>query len=440
MKTITVHQEQPYKQLGDLFGLFFEDINHAADGGLYAELVQNRSFEFCELDRRDYHALTAWNKSDHACWEIKTEEPLNRENVHYLQVQARKGDYIYNTGFHSGMFLEAGKKYDFSVWAKVRTDGEREPAEGTLRIVVKDEKGGIIAGKELEIRGSRWQKYELELEAAGTTLCGNLYLIFEKAGTYELDMVSLFPQDTYKGRKGGLRRDIAEALEEMHPRFMRFPGGCLTHDGALDPYARNSMYRWSRTLGKIEERPSWRNNWGYNQTLGLGYYEYFQFCEDIGAKALPVVPGGFNPHKGEGVPLEEIGEWVRETLDLIEFANGDVTTRMGAVRAEMGHPESFRLEYIGVGNEEIGEGFFERYPYFHNAIREKYPEIRIINTAGPFAVGEGYEDGWNSAKKYGSDLVDEHYYSAPEWFLANMHHYEDYDENGPKVFLGKYLL
>ena len=429
MKTITVYQEQTYKKLGDLFGLFFEDINHAADGGLYAELVQNRSFEFCEIDRKEYHALTAWDRSEGCLWEVKTKEPLNQENPHYLQVKAQKGDYILNTGFNTGMFLEAGKKYDFSVWAK---------GEGLVRILLKDEKERILAEGSFQIEGSKWRKYELVLEAAGTTECGGLYLVFDKAATYDLDMISLFPQDTFLGRRGGLRRDIAEALQEMRPKFLRFPGGCLTHDGSLDDHARNSMYRWRRTLGKVEERPSWRNNWGYNQTLGLGYYEYFLFCEDIGAKALPVVPGGFNPHKGEGVAIDGIKDWVQETLDLIEFANGDATTRMGAIRCRMGHPESFQLEYIGIGNEEIGEGFFERYPYFHKAIREKYPDVKIINTAGPFAVGEGWEAGWNSARKYGSDLVDEHYYSSPEWFLANMHHYEDYDEKGPKVFLGEY--
>ena len=449
MKSIIVHQEQPYKKLGDLFGLFFEDINHGADGGLYAELVQNRSFEFCEIDRHDYHSLTAWHRSETVKWEVKSESPLNQENIHYLQVKTLAGGYIYNTGFNTGMYLEAGKKYDLSLWAKIISNNEIafkdttfEQKVGTtakkLGILVKDEADYIVAEGSLTLCSDQWQKYELELEAVQTTVCGKLYLIFEEAGCIDLDMISLFPQDTFKGRKYGLRKDIGEALEEMHPKFMRFPGGCLTHDGSLDDHARNSMYRWRRTLGKIEERPSWRNNWGYNQTLGLGFYEYFQFCEDIGAKPLPVVPGGFNPHKGEGVALEEIGEWVQETLDLIEFAKGDVTTKMGAIRAQMGHPECFELEYVGIGNEEIGEGFFERYPYFHHAIREKYPEIKIINTAGPFAMGEGYEDGWNSARKYGSDLVDEHYYSSPEWFLANMHHYEDYDENGPKVFLGEY--
>ncbi len=437
MKSITIYQDKTYKKLGDLFGLFFEDINHAADGGLYAEMVQNRSFEFCEIDCKEYNALTAWNKSVNTDWEIKTTEPLNHENNHYLHIRVQQGSYIYNTGFNTGMFLEAGKKYDFSVWAKVYSDSTGK-AQKVMRVAVKDENGSIVAENILSLCGDKWQKYEFVLEAVSTTSCGNLYLLFDEEGIYELDMVSLFPQDTFKGRKGGLRKDIAEALQEMHPKFMRFPGGCLIHDGSLDKYSRNSMYRWDRTIGKIEERPSWRNNWGYNQTLGLGYYEYFLFCEDIGAKALPVVPGGFNPHKGEGAELEDIDEWVQETLNLIEFANGDTNTRMGAVRAEMGHPESFELEYIGVGNEEVGDGFFERYPYFHNAIRKKYPEIKIINTAGPFAMGESYDAGWNSAKKYGSDFVDEHYYSAPEWFLANMHHYEDYDENGPKVFLGEY--
>ena len=219
---------------------------------------------------------------------------------------------------------------------------------------------------------------------------------------------------------------------------MRFPGGCLVHDGSLNDHARDSMYRWKRTIGDIEGRPSWRNNWGYNQSLGLGYFEYFCFCEEIGAEPVPVLPGGFNPHKGVGVPLNALDEWVDDALDLIEFANGGGDTKWGQRRIELGHEKPFQMKYIGIGNEEVGDGFYERYPYFHKAIREKYPDIRIINTAGPFAAGESYETGWRSAKKYGSNLVDEHYYSSPEWFLANMHHYEDYDGNGPKVFLGEY--
>lgn len=433
MKSITIFQEKTYKELGDLYGLFFEDINHAADGGLYAELVQNRSFEFCEIDKPEYHSLTAWEKSEDCQWQVLTDNPLNEENTHYLQVKAKNGSYIVNSGFNSGIFVEKNKEYTFSVYVRTSVD------KGVLKVSVKDESDRVCARAELSTEASgEFIKYRISLKATDTTWNGKLYLAFEKEGTYELDMVSLFPVDTYKGRENGLRKDIAQALADMKPKFMRFPGGCLTHDGALDDHARNSMYRWKRTLGPIEARPSWRNNWRYNQTLGLGYYEYFCFCEDMGAKPLPVVPAGFNPHKGEGVALEEIDSWVQETLDLIEFANGDENTPMGKVRSEMGHPAPFGLEYLGVGNEEIGAGFFERYPYFHKAIREKYPEIKIINTAGPFAVGEGYEDGWNSARAQGSDLIDEHYYSSPEWFLANMHHYEDYDDKGTKVFLGEY--
>ena len=433
MKKITVYQNESYKKLGDLYGLFFEDINHAADGGLYAELIQNRSFEYCEIDKPDYTPLTAWDKSAGAKWEVVSESPLNQENLHYLRVEAGAGDFIRNAGYNTGIFVEEGKRYDFSVFA-------RADKAATVAISIQDVTGKVYALDRLAIEDTTgvWKKYELTLKAVNTSYEGKLVITFEESGVYEFDMVSLFPQDTFMGRKGGLRRDIAEALMEMKPKFMRFPGGCLTHDGSLNDQDRNSMYRWRRTLGKVEERPTWRNNWRYNQTLGLGYYEYFCFCEDIGAKPLPVLPGGFNPHKGEGVAIENIGEWVQEALDLIEFANGAADTKWGSVRAQMGHPQPFNMEYLGIGNEEIGDGFFERYPYFHNAIREKYPEIKLINTAGPFAVGEGYDVGWESAKKYGSDLVDEHYYSSPEWFLANMHHYEDYDANGPRVFLGEY--
>ncbi len=438
MKRITVYQNETYKELGDLYGLFFEDINHAADGGLYAELVQNRSFEFDKIDKEDYHSFTAWEKSEDAVWKIGTKNPLHAENVHYVRVQAKKDSFIRNLGFNSGIFVEAGKNYDFSVWARMTEKNNAAEAKFLVSVIEEDGTVCALADCPVTITTEAWTKYELMLTAVKTTTAGRLQITFAEECTVDMDMVSLFPQSTFLGKKGGLRRDIAEALQEMKPKFMRFPGGCLTHDGNLNDKARNSMYRWRRTLGPVEQRPTWRNNWRYNQTLGLGYFEYFCFCEEIGAKPLPVVPAGFNPHKGEGVPLSEIDEWVQETLDLIEFANGDENTTYGKIRAEMGHPAPFGLEYLGVGNEEIGDGFFERYPYFHKAIREHYPEIKIINTAGPFAVGEGYDAGWESAKKYGSDLVDEHYYSSPEWFLGNMHHYEDFDENGPKVFLGEY--
>lgn len=444
MKTITIHQNDTYKELGDLYGLFFEDINHAADGGLYAELIQNRSFEYCETDHPDYNHFTGWDKSANMTWSIETQNPMHPENKHYLKIHASNDSQIINNGYTPGIYIEKDKTYDFSIY--IRTN----EANKNLKINIISKDNTICAENSIEITpqnavnpntlpfiSNGWLKYDLELTAIHTSYESKLVLTFDE-GEYDIDMVSLFPTDTFMGKKGGLRRDIAEALKEMKPKFMRFPGGCLTHDGSLNDTDRDSMYRWKRTLGPIETRPAWRNNWRYNQTLGIGYYEYFCLCEDIGAKPLPVLPGGFNPHKGIGVPIEDIDIWVQEALDLIEFANGDVDTKWGKIRSDMGHSEPFNMEYIGIGNEEIGDGFFERYPYFHNAIREKYPDIKIINTAGPFAVGEGYDAGWNSAKKYGSDMVDEHYYSSPEWFLANMHHYDDFDENGPKVFLGEY--
>ncbi len=450
MKKITVYEDEVTKELKDLFGIFFEDINHAADGGLYAELVQNRSFEFAPIDNKEYNSLTAWEKSDNVKWSVECESPLNEENTHYLCVGGGADDYIRNLGFNTGIYIEKGKQYNFSVYAALAADNAEACADDTdkkgipdaekakLIIAVKDDEGNVFAKSEVIVGSCGWKKYDAVLTACESTQKGRLYIIFTGNAYVKLDMISLFPKDTFKNRKNGLRNDIAEILADMKPRFMRFPGGCLTHDGSLDDHARNSMYRWKRTIGDVEKRPAWRNNWGYNQTLGLGYYEYFCFCEDIGAKPLPVLPGGFNPHKGEGVPIEEIGAWVDDALDLIEFANGDASTKWGSIRAGLGHEKPFGLEYIGIGNEEIGEGFFERYPYFHEAIRKKYPSIRIINTAGPFAVGEGYDAGWTSAKKYGSDFIDEHYYSSPEWFMANMHHYDDYDASGTKVFLGEY--
>ena len=431
MKQIKVFQNQNYKELGILYGLFFEDLNHAADGGLYAEMVQNRSFEYCEIDKKEYHALTAWEKTGKINWGVQTKQPMCIEKPHYLHVESQPGGAVCNTGYNTGFFVETGKDYDFSMYTRGIEDSIR------IRVTVET-KESVCAEGFLEISGTEWKKYELQMKAIQTTTCGRLVLTFETGGICDLDMISFFPQDTFLGKKGGLRKDIAQALQEMHPKFMRFPGGCLVHDGSLNDHDRNSMYRWKRTIGRVEERPSWRNNWGYNQSLGLGYFEYFCFCEEIGAEPVPILPGGFNPHKGVGVALEEIGKWVDDALDLIEFANGSIDSVWGKIRKDLGREAPFHLKYIGIGNEEVGDGFFERYPYFHRAIREKYPDIKIINTAGPFASGESYDAGWRCAKKYGSDLIDEHYYSAPEWFLANMHHYEDYDENGPKVFLGEY--
>ncbi|MDF2938541.1 MAG: alpha-L-arabinofuranosidase [Paenibacillaceae bacterium] len=428
----------PLTPLNDLFGLFFEDLNHAADGGLYAELVQNRSFEFDPIDHPSYHSLTAWEKLERggvAELTVETGEPLNSRNPHYavLELKGPGTAGLVNAGFNSGIPVRKGEKYRFSFYAR-RDSGLGEQ----VTVSLKSAAGEAYAQAQITVAAGGWEKYEAVLEAHDTDFSSRLAIVAEGEGKLYLDMVSLFPVNTYLGRENGMREDLAKLLADMKPRFMRFPGGCLVHDGSLNAEDRDSMYRWKNTLGDLAQRPARRNNWRYNQTLGLGYYEYFLFSEDIGAKPLPVLPAGYNPHHQAAVPVDELGPWIDDALDLIEFANGAADTEWGAVRASLGHPEPFGLEYLAIGNEEVGEAFFERYTYFHRAIRERYPEIKIINSSGPFAAGSEYDRGWNSARENGSDLVDEHFYQSPEWFLANMDRYDSFKADEPKVFLGEY--
>lgn len=438
---ITVRPDRVTGQLGDLYGIFFEDLNHAADGGLYAEMVQNRSFEFCAVDNPSYHPLMAWEKIEKKYsrmqWWIQDSHPYSRRNPHYLVCEIFEtgmGAGVRNTGFTPGMYLQKGEKYRFSCLAA--TDGR---GELPLRIVLENDEGRNLGQADIVVsNGTVWNHYEAEITAQETTTAGNLSIYIEAVGRLYLDMVSLFPQKTFMQQRNGLRADIATLLADLKPRFMRFPGGCLVHDGSINAEDRDSLYRWKNTVGVLEERPARRNNWGYNQTLGLGYYEYFCFCEEIGAKPLPVLPAGYDPHHQRKVPFDQLDEWIQEALDLISFANDDASAQWGRIRCELGHPEPFGLKYIGIGNEEVGEGFFERYPYFHKAIKEKYPDIQIIASSGPFAAGGEYEKGWNCARRNHADLVDEHYYMAPEWFLANHHRYDSFDEKDPRVFLGEY--
>lgn len=435
---ITVNTRDKKEAMGDLYGIFFEDLNHAADGGLYAELVQNRSFEFDPVDNKEYHGLTAWETlqgGGKVSARVLTGGAVSGKNPHYLALDIQEeGDDtgIWNTGFSGGMPFERGRQYYFTCYGKREQDLDK-----AVKISLRSADGKVYAEHRLYF-GCQWEKHELVFTAPETDYSGRLALTAEGRGKVYLDFVSLFPGDTYKGRKGGLRRDLAEMLENLHPRFMRFPGGCLVHDGALDSEARDSQYRWKNSVGRPEERPARRNNWNYNQTLGLGYFEYFQFCEDIGAEPLPVVPAGYDPHHKRHAPLEELAPFIEDVLDLIEFANGSAESGWGKRRAELGHPAPFGLKYVGIGNEEVGAAFFERSDILQQAVREKYPEIKIVNTAGPFAAGGEFERGWENARKVKSDLVDEHYYMAPEWFVANHHRYDSYDKNGPKVFLGEY--
>lgn len=435
---VRIETEKRKHDLGDLYGIFFEDLNHGADGGLYAELVENRAFEFDRVDNESYDHLTGWevigSKEDIGV-KVVTGNPVNEKNPHYLAMDIRKpnrGAGIQNAGFHKGMYFRKGADYDFSCWAK-REQDQAEP----LCISLRDKEGRVLAEKEIRVTAG-WQKYELFLQPSEETSEGRLAVTAKGRGRIYLDFVSLFPRDTYKGRKGGLRRDLAELLEALHPKFLRFPGGCLTHDGALDPDARDAQYRWKNTVGPVEGRPARRNNWGYNQTAGLGFYELFQFCEDIGAKPLPVISPGYDPHHYRAVPLDQMEYFIDEALDLIEFANGSPDSRWGGLRAEMGHPEPFGLEYLGIGNEEVGEDFFDRYKVVAQAVRKRYPEIKLVGTSGPFAAGKEYERGWRHAKEGLTDLVDEHYYMAPEWFVANHHRYDGFREEEPGVFLGEY--
>lgn len=435
---LTIDTKHKGEKIGDLFGIFFEDINHAADGGLYGEMVQNRSFEFAPVDHPSYHHLTAWEKIEEdgkANLIIETGDPVSHKNPHYLGLDIiipGKNVGVQNLGYNDGMSIEAGKRYSFSCYAKREQDFDMP-----LRVSLRGKSGKTYAEQELFITDT-WQKYDITFPAEITDYSGRLAITADGRGKIYLDFVSLFPEDTYLGRQNGLRKDIAVMLKELRPKFMRFPGGCLVHDGSLDPCARDSQYRWKNTIGSLIERPARRNNWGYNQTLGLGYFEYFQFCEDIGAKPIPILPAGYNPHQNKAIPMDKLNAWVEDALDLIEFANGDTATVWGGRRAALGHPEPFGLEYIGIGNEEVGEDFFERYEVIVKAVKQRYPNIKVIGTSGPFSAGGEFERGWEWARKTETDLVDEHYYQAPEWFLANFHRYDDYDKNDPKVFLGEY--
>nr|WP_211240446.1 alpha-L-arabinofuranosidase C-terminal domain-containing protein [Haloglycomyces albus] len=412
----------------DLYGLFYEDINHAADGGLYAELVQNRSFEFTEADNIDYHALTAWEVSGQA--NPSTGDGLNANNPTHLSLTP--GTTVTNVGFNSGMFVEAGQSYDFSVWAR----GNRGDV---VDVALRDADGNAVGDSaSVNLTEPGWSQYELDLDAHDTTTSGRLSLTAHAA--VDVDMVSLFPEETFMGRENGMRNDLATHLANLNPSFLRFPGGCIVNTGSYDEDSRERVYNWKDTVGPVEERKTNHNFWGYNQSYGVGFYEYFQFAEDMGAKPLPVVPVGVT---GCGDPYEitdpdVLQKWIDDALDLIEFANGPADSEWGSVRAEMGHPEPFGMEALGLGNEEYEEQFLENYPQFHDAIREAYPDIELIGNSGTESSGEVFDRNWDLMREMGTDVVDEHYYNSPEWFFANNDRYDSYDREGPHVFIGEY--
>ncbi|MCD7901701.1 MAG: alpha-L-arabinofuranosidase [Bacteroides sp.] len=440
--TLTVDASDS-KTISDLLiGIFFEDINYAADGGLYAELIQNRGFEYDLSDKqgRDetWDHYKAWKlQGAKASFTIDTVAPLHPNNKHYAKLEIhRSGSALVNEGFN-GIPLTKGDKYDFSLFGRI-LDGKG----GRLLIRLADENGNICAESSIHASSAKWKKQEITLVSKATVANTKLEIIPEFTGTIALDMISLFPQKTFKGRRNGLRQDLAQVLADMNPRFVRFPGGCVAHGNGL-----GNIYHWKNTVGPVETRKPQRNLWNYHQTVGLGYYEYFQFCEDIGAEPVPVVAAGVpcqnsscggNGQQG-GIPMSQMGDYVQDVLDLIEWANGDVKTKWGKVRAEAGHPKPFNLKYIGIGNEDlITDVFEERFTLIYNAVKEKYPEITVIGTVGPFSEGTDYVEGWNVATKLGVPMVDEHYYQPPGWFIHNQDYYDRYDRNKSKVYLGEY--
>lgn len=435
--SITVQANQPGIQVpATLHGLFFEDINYGADGGLYAELVQNRSFEHRE-------ALYAWSQITRGAAEgkiaISNETPLNATNPSFLHLQVSKpGDGVgaVNSGF-DGIALRQGDTYLCSVYAR-RTAGKK----ATLKIQLEDASGRILATERLTGIGTAWQKYEFKLKSAATEPKARLVVLATELGSVDVDMVSLFPEKTFKSRRNGLRADLAQSLANVKPGFLRFPGGCIVEGKDF-----GNMYRWKDTIGDVAERKENWNVWQdknspqYSQTYGLGFFEYFQFCEDIDAEPLPVLNCGMTCQARQGVPvpLDQLAPFVQDALDLIEFANGPVTSKWGAKRAAMGHPKPFGMKYLGVGNEQWLQDYFDRYAIFHQALKAKHPEIKLITTAGPQANDFLWRFAWDKFKSgTPADIVDEHYYRPPQWFLEQNDRYDSYDRKGPKIFVGEY--
>ena len=435
---LRVEIDKPTVELSPhLYGLFFEDINYGADGGLYAELVQNRSFEYHSRGAAWLTPLSAWEKIERdgatASLSVTDARPLNAHNRHYLEIavagaaSGRAG--VANTGF-DGIPLDAGARYDFSIHARA-TDWSG-PVSLAVTLELPD---GTSAGS-LTLEGpdadGDWKKLEGVLTATSSADRARLVVTTAGRGTLALDMVSLFPQDTWRGRKNGLRKDLVQSLADLKPGFLRFPGGCIVHGHGLD-----NVYRWKDTVGDIAEREPNRNLWGYHQTYGLGYFEYFQLCEDLGALALPVLPVGVScGFRGlEVVPMDQLQPYIQDALDLVEFANGPADSRWGSVRARMGRPEPFNLRYLCLGNEEHDNAEVrERFPLFVRALREAHPEIKIIGNSG-LSPSIPLYDLMTRERVYSSD---EHYYELPEWFIRHQDRFDSFDRTKPKVFVGEY--
>ncbi|MBC7827823.1 MAG: alpha-L-arabinofuranosidase [Chitinophagaceae bacterium] len=441
--TITVKANQLVASVQPtMWGIFFEDINMGADGGIYAELIKNRSFEF-------YKPLMGWKilgkPQTEGDFVIQNRNQSNSNNPRFLRVTLHnniKGSIgLNNEGFRS-MGIKNGLRYDFSLMY-------RQPTGENIKMHIEliDAKGSGIGGTMLTTTatGKDWKKQSVSFNATSTEIKAKLNIWFEGNGMIDLDMISLFPSDTWKNRAGGMRADMIQLLADLKPGFIRFPGGCIVegHDLSL-------RYQWKKTIGPVEERQLIINRWNhefahrptpdYFQTFGLGFFEYFQLAEDIGAEPLPILNSGmacqFNT--AEVVPLDLLDPYVQDALDLIEFANGAATTKWGKLRADMGHPGSFNLKLLGVGNENWGPQYIERLQIFQKAIKEKYPDIKLVTSSGTDPNGERFDYLNGELRKMNADIIDEHFYRRPEWFLENASRYDKYDRTGSKIFAGEY--
>jgi alpha-L-arabinofuranosidase len=420
-----------------LYGIFYEDINYAADGGLYAEMVQNRSFDYHPTPGAgaELAPTTAWqtvSRGGRSC-EIKVEifQPLHPQNPNYALVilQGDSGEAgVANTGYDGGISVKAGEAYDLSLHARLHGG-----KVGPLRVAIEKPDGTVLASAELPALGPAWEKREFTLRPNASEPKARLVVTTASSGALALDMVSMFPRDTFKGRRNGMRKDLGQAIADLKPAILRFPGGCLVHGSGLD-----NAYRWKETVGPVEQRrPKW-NRWGYHQTFGLGYFEYFQFCEDIGAEPLPILPAGVSC--GFAKPFEVASEaliedMIQDAIDLVEFANGPADSKWGSVRAAMGHPQPFGLEYVGLGNEEHDTTPFRQlFPRFVQALRARHPEIKIVGTSG---LGPDIPL-FDLMEANAVEISDEHYYEAPQWFIANRNRFDNFHRGDTKVFVGEY--
>lgn len=440
--TLTVAVNEPKATIQPtMWGVFFEDINFGADGGIYAELVKNRSFEFTK-------PLMGWSVKQWTFREgtvlIMNRGKENTNNPRFLRIKAdhaQAGDLILSNEGFRGMGIKAGLRYDFSMMYR------QETANLKLHVQLADSAGKVL-GETVVVptgTGSGWHKAKGSFTASETVMKAKMNIWFEGNGSIDLDMISLFPSDTWKQRPGGMRADMVQRLADLKPGFIRFPGGCIVEGTDL-----SNRYQWKKTIGPVEERQLMMNRWNiefahrltpdYFQSFGLGFFEYFQLADDIGAEPLPILNCGMacQYNSAELASLKDLDPYVQDALDLIEFANGAVTTTWGKVRADMGHPAPFHLKMLGVGNENWGPQYVERLQVFKAAIKSKYPDIKIVASSGTDPDGERFSFLNDTLRAMQIDLIDEHYYRRPDWFLANAKRYDNYPRNAIKIFAGEY--